>query len=94
MYGPLLKPPLAAVAILTFVNTWNDYLWPSVTISNTLVYVPITLRIEALLGGEFIRAGGNPAALPILVTLLPPALVFIWLQRYFYQGLLSMSPKG
>ena len=50
VYTPLLKPALATLAIITFVNVWNDFLWPSVTLSNTLEFIPITLRLETLPG--------------------------------------------
>jgi multiple sugar transport system permease protein len=94
VYAPLLKPALAALAILTFVNVWNDYLWPSVTMSNTLAFIPITLRIDGMLGGTVSDPVSANPALAILLALVPPVLVFIWLQRYFVQGLTAMAPKG
>jgi len=94
VYAPLLKPVLAALAIITFVNVWNDFLWPSVALSPTLAFIPVTLRIYGMFGATVSGpAGGNPA-LAILLTLLVPVLVFIWLQRYFVQGLTAMAPKG
>jgi len=94
VYAPLLKPVLAALAIITFVNVWNDFLWPSVTLSPSLAFIPVALRIYGMFGATVSGpAGGNPA-LAILLTLLVPVLVFIWLQRYFVQGLTAMAPKG
>jgi multiple sugar transport system permease protein len=94
VYAPLLKPALAALAIITFVNVWNDFLWPSVTLSNTLEFIPIALHIDGIFGATVSGpAGGNPAV-AILLQLLVPVLVFIWLQRYFVQGLTAMAPKG
>jgi multiple sugar transport system permease protein len=91
VYAPLLKPALAALAIITFVNVWNDFLWPAVTLSNTLAFIPIALHID----GIFSAFGymGNPVV-AILLQLLVPVLVFIWLQRYFVQGLTALAPKG
>lgn len=94
VYGPLLKPALTVVAVITFVNTWNDYLWPAVTLSNSLEFVPITMRIDAMLGGSAGRPLGSNPALAIMLTLRPPGLVFIWLQRYFVQGWTAIAPKG
>ena len=94
VYAPLLKPALAALAIITFVNVWNDFLWPSVTLSNTLEYIPIALHIDGIFSATVSGPlGGNPAV-AILLTLVVPALVFIWLQRYFVEGLTAMAPKG
>jgi multiple sugar transport system permease protein len=92
VYAPLLKPALAALAIITYVNVWNDFLWPSVTMANTTEFIPITVRINDMFGG-FSQGDINPV-LAIIVALLPPVLVFIWLQRYFVQGLTAMTPKG
>ena len=36
LYGPLLRPPIVALVTLTFLGVWNDYLWPSLTISGHL----------------------------------------------------------
>jgi multiple sugar transport system permease protein len=92
VYGPLLKPALAAVSIFTFVTVWNDYLWPAVTMSDTAAFIPIALHV----GGFFDISGvggGNPG-LAILIALLVPVGVFIVLQRYFVQGLTALKPKG
>ena len=94
VYAPLLKPALAAVAIITFVNIWNDFLWPSVTMANTPEFIPITLRVFNMFSGNNSFFDSANPVLAILLALLPPVLVFIWLQRYFVQGLTAMAPKG
>ena len=40
---PIARPGMAVLGMLTFLATWNDYLWPSVTISANAPYVPITM---------------------------------------------------
>jgi multiple sugar transport system permease protein len=97
VYGPLLKPPFAAVIVITFLSIWNDYLWPSLTITNRPEFIPITLRIAGVgLSNISSTAGGpNPAALMrVFLALWPPALVYLAMQRYFVQGLVASGLKG
>ena len=86
VYGPLLKPALTVVAVITFVNTWNDYLWPAVTLSNSLEFVPITMRIDAMLGGSAGRPlGSNPA-----LAIMRPCGRRVWCSS----GCSAISSKG
>ena len=97
VYGPLLKPPLAAITVVTFLFVWNDYLWPSVTILESSQYLPIGMRIKAIVAPFSSSTGGSPAPIAlmrILLGLWPPALVYFWLQRYFVQGLLASGIQG
>jgi multiple sugar transport system permease protein len=96
VYGPLLKPPIIALILVTFLAVWNDYLWPSLTIPPAADFAPITMRI----GGISTRSasgigGGSPGAMMrALMALWPPAALFLLLQRYFVQGLVASGLKG
>lgn len=90
VYGPLLKPALAALTVVTFLGVWNDYLWPSLTIAENPDWHPIAFKIGELVGGR----GGPGTFMRILMVFWPPALVFFWLQRYFVQGLVASGLKG
>ncbi len=98
IYGPLLKPTIAALVIITFLAYWNDYLWPSLTITTRPEYYPIALKIRSLTPRTFWSPFGTtnfPAVMVqyFLVT-LPPAIVYFLLQRYFVQGLVASGLKG
>ena len=97
VYGPLLKPPIVALVLITFMTVWNDYLWPSLTLTETAVHLPITMRIQGIFFSNFSN-GGNyayPAAMMrALLALWPPALLYFLLQRYFVQGLVASGLKG
>lgn len=87
---PLTLPALAALATLEFTWVFNDYLWAIILLrSDTLR--PVTAGL-ATLRGEFntdwpvITAGALLAAVPTLI-------VFVFLQRYFIQGLTLGSSK-
>jgi multiple sugar transport system permease protein len=97
VYGPLLKPPIAALVVITFLSVWNDYLWPSLTITNIGDFMPIALRVAGTTALNFGDGGGgsNPGALMrVLLVLWPPALIYFVLQRFFVQGLVAMGLKG
>src|SRR5205814_263929 len=96
VYGPLLKPVIAAVVVVTFLAIWNDYLWPNLTLMDHPAFVPITLRVVGIGLANTSSAGPpNPAGLMrSLLALWPPALVYLVLQRYFVQGLVATGLKG
>ena len=97
IYWPLLKPPIVALIIITFLAVWNDYLWPSLTISPNGDILPITMRLQGVIQGNFDSVGGGNSPggmIRILLALWPPAAVYFLLQRYFVQGLVASGLKG
>jgi multiple sugar transport system permease protein len=97
VYGPLLKPVIGALIVVTFLSVWNDYLWPALTLTDHPEFVPISLRIVGIGVSGTSSAGGppNPAQLMrFLLALWPPILVYMVLQRYFVQGLVASGLKG
>lgn len=87
---PLMAPVLATLAVLTFLGTWNDFVWPMLVLqSNT--QKTITLGLATMLsyqGGASIRMAGAT------VTFFPTLLVFIALQRYVIRGFMLSGVKG
>ncbi|MEU8276325.1 carbohydrate ABC transporter permease [Microbispora bryophytorum] len=88
---PLSKPALASLALLTFVNTWNDYMGPFIYLtSNDLWTVQLGLRsFVGQYDAEYamIMTGAVLSVLPILV-------VFLFGQRYFIRGIATSGLKG
>jgi len=81
---PLLRPALAALAVLLFTFVWNDYFWALVLVQSDSVK-PITTGIASLRGQwlaswQLISAGS-------IVAALPPVAMFFLLQRQFIAGL-------
>jgi multiple sugar transport system permease protein len=97
VYGPLLKPPLVALTILVFLGIWNDYLWPSLTITGHPQYYPIALRMKDVMLSDVSPIGDIDYSAVFVKTFLatwPPAAVYFLLQRYFVQGLVGSGLKG
>jgi multiple sugar transport system permease protein len=87
---PLSKPALASLALLTFVNTWNDYMGPFIYLTdNDLWTVQLGLRsFVGLYDAEYamIMTGSVLSVLPILI-------VFLLGQRYFVRGIATSGLK-
>lgn len=97
VYGPLLKPPMVALVIVTFLGIWNDYLWPSLTIAGNSAYYPIAYRIQSVVLSDYSPVGTTNYPSVMVRTFLAmwvPAAVYFILQRYFVQGLVSSGLKG
>lgn len=89
---PLSKPALGAVAILSFMYHYQDFLGPLLYISDNAKY-PVSLGLQQF------RApfGGTAYHLLMaasLVTVLPPILIFFVAQRFFIQGIVVSGVKG
>lgn len=97
VYGPLLKPPIVALIIISFLGIWNDYLWPALTISGNQDWQPIAYRIQSVILTDWSPVGTTDYPSVMVRTFLatwPPALVYFLLQRYFVQGLVASGLKG
>jgi len=88
---PLLKPMIVTLAVLTFLASWNDFMWPLIVLSDqawqTAPVALAGLSREHVQDNELMMAGS-------VVTILPVLLLFLVLQRQYLQGLLLGSVKG
>jgi len=81
---PLSGPALATLGILTFLASWNSFLWPLVVAGEDHYTLPVALALFSV--------GQNSTNFGLLlagavVVVLPVLLVFLALQRYFTQGI-------
>jgi putative chitobiose transport system permease protein len=81
---PIVRPSLAAVAIFTFVTSWNDFLWPSLML-HTPSGMTLPVGLAALQG--FFSSDSRSIAAGVTMTVLPILLFFVAVQRYFVRGL-------
>jgi ABC-type glycerol-3-phosphate transport system permease component len=94
---PLARPAITAVAIITFLSTWNSFFWPLIaTRSDAARTLPVGLaQFMSLRPGQSMntQAYGQSMAGAVMAA-LPPILVFFALQRYFIQGISMTGLKG
>ncbi|GAA5137033.1 carbohydrate ABC transporter permease [Pseudonocardia adelaidensis] len=88
---PLVKPALAALAVITVMHSWNDLLWPLV-VNTAPASMPISAGLTSLQGQEWtdypvLMAGALMASIPML-------LAYLALQRQFVQGIALSGTKG
>ncbi|MET0715768.1 MAG: carbohydrate ABC transporter permease [Mycetocola sp.] len=88
---PLSGPPLATLAILTFLGQWNNFLWPLVIAQTEDKYtLPVALALFS------VGANGTNYGLMLagaVVVVLPILFLFLFLQRYFIQGIANTGIK-
>ncbi|KRC52488.1 sugar ABC transporter permease [Leifsonia sp. Root227] len=91
VFLPLVGPAIATVSILTFLNSWNYFLWPLIVAQSQGTYtLPVGLAVAS--------QASNTTAFGILlagavVVLLPVLILFVFLQRYFIQGVATAGLK-
>ncbi len=88
---PLSGPVLATLAVITFLWTWNDFLWPLITI-----YSPNNMTLQL---GLTTFQGTHQTATNLLMaanvmSMLPVLLLFFLAQRYFIRGIATSGLKG
>jgi len=88
---PSAKPVFATVAILTFMTTWGQYLWPSLVVSDP-DYRPLPLELSVF-SGQMPVDWGEVLAFGVLLV-LPVLTFFVSFQRFFVQSLASSAVKG
>jgi putative chitobiose transport system permease protein len=81
---PIIRPSLAAVAIFTFVTSWNDFLWPSLML-HTRDNMTLPVGLVALQG--FFSSDFRSIAAGVTMTVVPILIFFVIFQRHFTRGL-------
>jgi|SRR5665647_74380 len=88
---PVMVPAIVSVGLYAFINAWNEFMFGYIFISQD-EYRTITPAIMLFKGANSVDWGGLMAA--SVVAVLPVALIFLFLQRYFIAGLMSGAVKG
>lgn len=81
---PLIRPALTVVALFTFAGAWNDFLWPSIVMTDVDT-MPITPGLQ-LLQGQYLTYPGVATA-GALLALVPMLIMYLFAQKYFMQAM-------
>lgn len=88
---PVMKPSFAAMAILNGMNSWNNFIWPFMVLSETTKYtLPIGLK-------TLLTPYGNNYDLLIVgsfFSIIPILALFLAFQKYFIDGMTAGAVKG
>jgi multiple sugar transport system permease protein len=92
--APAVMPAIAALVLFAFVYHWNSYLWPLTVLQGNAEQYPIVISLSRLL--SYNRGAMNTGLVMAGATLavLPPVLLFVILQRFFVDSVVSSGVKG
>lgn len=88
---PLLKPAMATLIIMQSFQIWNDYLLASLFVSKKQLKT-LTVAIQSLFSAQ--TSDYTTAMAAIVISILPIAVLFISLQKYFIKGMTVGAVKG
>ena len=91
---PLVWPGIATLSIITYVHSWNSFLWPLIILRDDLNYtIPLGMtEVFALSVGQEPQYGQAMAFATI--TTIPIIFVFSFVQKYYIAGLSAGAVKG
>jgi multiple sugar transport system permease protein len=91
---PSIVPAIAALALFAFVYHWNSYLWPLTVLQGNSDAYPIVISLSRLL--SYNRGAMNTGLVMAGATLavLPPLVLFVFLQRFFVDSIVASGIKG
>jgi ABC-type glycerol-3-phosphate transport system permease component len=89
---PLIKPVLASITIVVLLGVWNDYLWPLIVTTDKKYYTIALglLRFQASLGNVVLY---GPRFAGYIVATIPLMVLYLFLMRYFIEGLTAGAIK-
>ena len=90
---PLLASGSASLAIIIFLWSWNNFLWPLIVIKNQSL-APIQVGITAFTQTHSSEPQWAVAMAVSTLATLPVAVLFVFFQRYFIEGMLMSGIKG
>lgn len=90
---PLVKPSMAAVAIMSFMSSWNEFMAPLVYLRD-MDRFPLSVGIYAMGADDTTAHDMSLILAGNLMMTLPVIVIFFMFQRYFIQGVASAGVKG
>ncbi|MFI1356475.1 carbohydrate ABC transporter permease [Streptomyces sp. NPDC020898] len=86
IFLPLAGPAVATITIMSFLNSWNNFIWPLIVAQSMDTYtLPVGLAATSQASAHVTDYGLLLAG--AIVVMLPVLVLFLFLQRYFVQGI-------
>jgi multiple sugar transport system permease protein len=92
--APLVTPAIAALALFAFVYHWNSYLWPLTVLQGHEQQYPIVLSLGRLLTYTRSAENTNLVMAGAALAVLPPLVIFVFLQRFFVKSIARTGLSG
>ncbi|GIK76207.1 MAG: sn-glycerol-3-phosphate transport system permease protein UgpE [Chloroflexota bacterium] len=91
---PLARPAIVALVIFSFQGSWNEFMHPLIVITTNQDLYTLPLGLAFLRGGLGQNLQWNALLAGSMLTTLPMALIFLFFQRYFIEGISYSGVKG
>jgi sn-glycerol 3-phosphate transport system permease protein len=85
---PLSKTSMAALFVIQFIYGWNQYLWPLLITGDESMYTAV-IGIKRMIVGSDAANEWNLIMATAMLTMLPPAVVVLLMQKWFVKGLVD-----
>ena len=89
---PLSIPPIATLGIFTFINTWNNFMWPLI-VTNTDTMRTLPVGIAAYKGNFIEETQWGELMTCAVISTIPVIIVFLFGQKFFIKGILLDGMK-
>jgi multiple sugar transport system permease protein len=89
---PQIRPALVSVGLITFLTTWNDFLWPLIVIYNRDIY-PLTLALNNVRSAYHFTFEAGTVMASFVVVVIPVIVLFFFAKNYLVKGI-SLSGTG
>lgn len=91
---PLLKPLIATIGLLSFRAAWNDYMLPMIFTLATPEKSPLIVGVVSLRNTGEAASSWNLMLAGTTIAIIPMLIIYLFLNRYFIEGLTSGAVKG
>ncbi|MBD5395118.1 MAG: carbohydrate ABC transporter permease [Lachnospiraceae bacterium] len=88
---PIMRPAIATIALITFINSWNDFVMPSIVLQNTKKF---TIPVGMTIVNALYRTEHAPKILVVVLGILPIILIYALCSKQVIKGLTAGSVKG
>lgn len=88
---PSVRPAVLTLTVITFLNIYNDYLWPLLVVNSPEMKTVTTGLASLIQGANFV----NPAKMmaSTVIATLPALIIFLFSNRYFVKGVTGSGIK-
>lgn len=88
---PIMKPSIATIALITFINSWNDFVVPSIVLQSSQKF---TIPVGMTLVNALYRTEHSPKLLVVVLGILPILIIYAICSKQIIKGLTVGSVKG
>ena len=88
---PLMRNGLITVTVIMFLRIWGSYLWPALITGNKIH--PLSVAISNMLSPNF-YVDARVRIASMLISMLPPAIIYLFFQRQVIEGMTMSGVKG